>query len=124
MGKKKKAKVGHPPLVPIDQQVFEALCGQQNTLVDIADHFDCSEDTIERWCKRTYKKTFAEVFRLKRCRGRKSLRSTMFKLAQSNAAVAIFMSKNLLGWSDMGPTNDDDLAEFETDFTKYEKNSA
>ena len=33
------------------------------TLAEIADFFSCSEDTIERWCKRTYGEGFAETFK-------------------------------------------------------------
>lgn len=87
--------------IEIDQAVFENLCAIQCTLSEIAAAFGCSEDTIERWCKRTYKRTFADVFAEKRQAGRISLRRAGFKMAQKSAAVHIFYAKNYLGMSDV-----------------------
>lgn len=50
------------PKKEIDQEQFEKLCGLQCTKEEVADWFDCSEDTIERWCKATYDESFAVVF--------------------------------------------------------------
>ena len=52
------ARTGRPT-IKIDKDNFEKLCGLQCTLVEIAGFFNCSEDTIQRWCRRTYKMTFA-----------------------------------------------------------------
>ena len=54
------------PKKEIDQEQFEKLCGLQCTKEEVADWFDCSEDTIERWCKATYDESFAVVFAKKR----------------------------------------------------------
>lgn len=94
------AKKGGRPLIDIDKEDFEGLCGIQCTKDEIADFFDCSEDTIERWCKRTYKKRFAEVFRRKRGVGRVSLRRKQFRMAGKSAAMAIWLGKQYLGQSD------------------------
>jgi len=88
------------PPIQISKTEFEKLCGLQCPLHEIADWFDCSEDTIERWCKRTYKKRFAEVFDQKRGRGRIALRRAQFELAKKNASMAIFLGKNYLGQRD------------------------
>lgn len=85
------------PIKPIDQKQFESLCGLQCTEVEIAAFFDCSPDTIERWCAKTYEKTFADVFGEKREIGKISLRRAQFALAQKNAAMAIFLGRNYLG---------------------------
>ena len=88
------------PMKDIDQKNFESLCGLQCTLPEIADFFDCSEDTIERWCKRTYGETFAVIYN-KRCgKGKISLRRAQFKLAEKSAAMAIFLGKQYLGQTD------------------------
>lgn len=92
-------KPGRKP-IEIDKEKFEGLCGLQCTEEEIADFFNCSVDTIERWCKRTYHDTFKEVFAIKRNRGRASLRRMQFKLAEKNPAMAIFLGKNYLGQSD------------------------
>ena len=88
------------PQKEIDQTQFENLCGLQCTLTEIAGFFNCSEDTIERWCKRTYDKNFAEVFKKHSAKGKMSLRRSQFRLAEKSAAMAIFLGKNYLGQSD------------------------
>lgn len=79
---------------------FQKLCGIQCTLAEIADWFDCSEDTIERWCKREYGMTFADCFKKYSASGRMSLRRAQFRLAEKNAAMAIFLGKQYLGQKD------------------------
>lgn len=88
------------PRKEIDNKIFENLCGLQCTLEEIAGVFDCSPDTIERWCKREYKETFAETYKKHSAKGKMSLRRTQFKLAEKSAAMAIFLGKNYLGQSD------------------------
>lgn len=93
------ARTGRPRK-DIDQRQFEKLCSMQCTESEIAAWFECSEDTVARWAKRTYGRTFAEVFREKREGGKASLRAMQFKLAQKSPAMAIFLGKNLLGQTD------------------------
>ena len=88
------------PRKEIDIQQFEKLCGLQCTQEEIANFFDCSVDTIERWCKRTYKTTFAEAYKVKSVSGKISLRRYQFKLAEKSSAMAIFLGKNILGQKD------------------------
>ena len=85
---------------PIDAEQFKKLCGLQCTLVEIASFFDVSEDTIERWCKRELKDTFAECFKKYSASGKISLRRNQFRIAEKNAAMAIFLGKNYLGQRD------------------------
>ncbi len=93
------AKMGRPR-TEINQTTFENLCAIQCTLNEIASVFNCSEDTIERWCKRTYKETFAETFKKHSAKGKISLRRAQFRLAEKNTAMAIFLGKNYLGQRD------------------------
>ena len=88
------------PQKEIDKKIFENLCGLQCTLEEIAGVFDCSVDTIERWCKREYGETFAEVYKKHSAKGKTSLRRIQFKLAEKSAAMAIFLGKNYLGQKD------------------------
>ena len=88
------------PQKEIDQTQFEKLCGLQCTQEEIAGWFDCSPDTIENWCKRTYRESFSEVFEKKREAGKISLRRSQWRLAEKSAAMAIFLGKNYLGQSD------------------------
>ena len=60
----------------------------------------CSIDTLERWCKRTYDKGFADIFEDKKSRGKVSLRRLQCKLAEKSPAMAIFLGKNYLSQRD------------------------
>lgn len=88
------------PRKEIDQKQFENLCGLQCTKEEICGFFGITDKTLENWCKRTYKIGFSEVFRQKRGTGRISLRRSQFRLAEKNAAMAIFLGKQYLGQSD------------------------
>lgn len=93
------------PRKNIDRKDFESLLAIQCTLEEVTAFFDhkldgCSADTIERWCKRTYKESFADIADKKRNLGKISLRRAQFELAKKNGAVAIFLGKNYLGQRD------------------------
>lgn len=88
------------PRVEIDRTVFENLCHIQATLTEIADWFDCSEDTVETWCKNTYGCLFSEAFKKYSAGGKISLRRSQFRLAEKNAAVSIWLGKQYLGQTD------------------------
>lgn len=86
------------PRIEIDKKAFENLCKIQCTQEEIAEYFDCSPDTIDRWCKREYKENFAEVFKKKRKKGYTSLRRMQWKSAEKgNITMQIFLGKQLLG---------------------------
>ena len=93
------------PKKEIDKKDFESLLAIQCTLREVAAFFDaklsgCSEDTVQRWCKKTYGENFAAVAAKKYAVGRIGLRRIQFRLAEKSAAMAIFLGKNLLGQSD------------------------
>ena len=93
------ARTGRPT-IKIDKDNFEKLCGLQCTLVEIAGFFNCSEDTIQRWCHRTYKMTFADTYKMHSQQGKIALRRYQMKLAERSAAMAIFLGKQLLSQRD------------------------
>lgn len=95
IGQKKQAQE------KIDRRQFEALCGIQCTEEEICAVFDVSKDTLLRWCKRTYKKSFAEVFKEKKACGKISLRRSQWKMAERNATMAIWLGKQYLGQKDV-----------------------
>lgn len=88
------------PRKEIDQETFEKLCGIQCTLIEICGFFNCSEDTIRRYCRRTYQENFESVFKSKSATGKISLRRSMFRQAENNATMAIWLSKQHLGMTD------------------------
>lgn len=99
------------PRIEIDKTQFEKLCSIQCTREEIAGFFGCSDDTIERWCKREYKANFAVVFAKKRGVGKISLRRAQFRMAETNPSMAIWLGKQYLGQreqQDIVVANDDD----------------
>lgn len=100
MGRKPNGRPVGRPKIEIDKEEFEKLCGIQCTKQEIADFFGVSEDTIERWCFRTYGENFAVIFRQKRGRGKVSLRRNQWRLSETNVTMAIFLGKQYLGQSD------------------------
>lgn len=93
------SKTGRPQLnIPQDQ--FENLCRIQCTETEICAFFNISSDTLLRWCKRTYGKSFAEVFAEKKEIGKISLRRMQYRHAEHNPAMAMFLGKQWLGQRD------------------------
>lgn len=88
----------------IDREKFEGLLSLQCTKDDIAGFFHCSIDTIERYCARTYRKTFSEVSEEYKAIGRISLRRTQFAMAKTNPQMAIHLGKQYLGQADKAET--------------------
>lgn len=95
------AKKNGRPRIEIDKTQFEKLCSIMCTEEEIAGFFSCSVDTIERFCKREYGSSFAELFKTFGSYGKISLRRSQFKLAEKSPAMAIFLGKNYLGQKDV-----------------------
>lgn len=95
------AKMGRPE-IKIDKEEFEKLCGLHATLIEMAGWFDCSEDTIENWCKKNYDgATFSDVFKKKSGKGKVSLRRKQFEAAiKGNVTMLIWLGKQQLGQRD------------------------
>lgn len=113
-------KMGRP-LTKIDKSQFEKLCSIQCTKEEIAGFFDCSEDTIEKFCKREYGETFTVVFKQKRQAGKISLRRSQWKLAEKNVTMAIWLGKQYLGQKEqqevrISHTDDDTIKEMQSYF--------
>jgi hypothetical protein len=89
------------PRKKIDQEQFEKLCKLQCTIDEFCCYFDCNTDTLEKWCKKTYKMNFSEVFRIKKGSGKISLRRKQFEVALSgNPTMLIWLGRNMLGQTD------------------------
>ena len=94
-----------PKFKDIKKMDFEKLCALQCTQQEICDFFDVDHKTLTKWCKRTYRKEYSQVYQEKKSGGTISLRRMQFRLAEKSAAMAIFLGKNYLGQSDF-PEND------------------
>lgn len=88
------------PQKEIAKDKFEKLCAMLCTEEEIAGFFDCSVDTIERWCKRIYKKSFAEIYKKYCVAGKISIRRNQLKLSEKYPVMAIWLGKQYLGQKD------------------------
>lgn len=80
------------PLAPIDEEQVLKLAQMMCTQREIAAFFDVSVDTIHN--------RFSDIINKGHEIGKMSLRRKQWKLAEKNAAMAIFLGKNYLGQSD------------------------
>ena len=116
------------PRIEIDQEQFKGLCALQCTLAEISSFFKCSEDTIERWCKRELKMGFADAYKIYSVGGKISIRRYQFRMAEHNVSMAIWLGKQYLGQKDqqelsVAHNDDDTIKEMEAYFAK-QKSSA
>lgn len=109
------------PRIKIDKEQFEKLCSIQCTLEEIAGYFNCTEDTIQNWCKREYGENFSAVYAKKRGVGKISLRRSQFRMAETNPTMAIWLGKQYLGQTErqeiaVSHSDDDTIKEMEQYF--------
>lgn len=91
---------GRPPK-EIDKEQFEKLCEIQCTSDEICEVLDVTDKTLTGWCRRTYDKSFSEVFSKKRKRGFASLRRHQYEEAKNGSTtMLIWLGKQWLGQSE------------------------
>lgn len=116
---------GGRPRIEIDEEQFKGLCSIQCTLEEISNWFKCSEDTIERWCKRELKMSFADAYKKFSVGGKISLRRAQMKMAEHNATMAIWLGKQYLNQTDKSEVsvamNDDDSIKEMEEYFKGKK---
>ena len=82
----------------INKETFEKLCGMWCTLIEIADFFGVSEDTVESWCKDTYGERFSDIYKKRSSQGNISLRRWQLRSAEKgNVTMQIWLGKQHLG---------------------------
>lgn len=118
---------GGRPKIDIDLEQFKGLCSIQCTLEEISNWFKCSEDTIERWCRRELKLSFADAYKKYSVGGKISLRRYQFKMAEHNPTMAIWLGKQWLGQTDkqevtVSSAQDDETIKEMNDFFKRKQN--
>lgn len=94
------------PKIEIDKKIFEQLCKMQCTEREVAGVFECSEDTVNEWCKKHYRDehgkrmTFADVRLMYADAGKVSLRRMQWKHAERSPDMAKWLGKQYLGQSE------------------------
>lgn len=116
------------PRIEIDEGQFKKLCAIQCTEEEIASWFKCSVDTIERWCRRELKMSFADAFKTWSADGKISLRRTQFRMAETNCSMAIWLGKQYLGQNEMqeisvSKNDDDTIKEMRQYFDKQKSST-
>lgn len=121
------------PRKEIDKKTFEKLCGLQCTQEEICDYFEVCTETLNSWCKRTYKDEngkdmcFSEVFKQKRGLGKISLRRSQWRLAEKSATMAIWLGKQYLDQKDTQEVTIDNkdatIKEMDDYFAEQRRNS-
>lgn len=98
---KPKNRGGRPPKLQADQGTLKNLGGLgaiQATTRECAAFLDVSEPTFIKFL--SDRPEAREAYEHGKQRGLTSLRRSQFRLAEKNAAMAIFLGKNYLGQSD------------------------
>ena len=89
------------PRKELDFKELDKLCAIHATRKEIADWFECSEDTIDRRCMENFGITFASYYEQKAVNGKMSLRRKQFESAMAgNVTLMIWLGKQYLGQSD------------------------
>lgn len=124
----KPTNKGGRPRKEIAQHTFEGLCEIQCTLQEIAGVLRVSEDTVERWCERTYELGFADTYKKFSASGKTSLRRQQFELAnKGNATMLIWLGKQYLRQTDKPIAEEDEevnLEEFSKSFVSLMQEAA
>lgn len=91
------------PLTKFDDKmwkVFEEACYLQCTVAEVCRLMQVSDKTLYGAVERKYKKKYAEIYQKYSSGGKLSLRRYQFRLARTNASMAIWLGKQYLGQKD------------------------
>lgn len=91
--------------IKIKKDVFEKLCALQCDIREIASTFGCSLEYLKNWCKQTYNEELEKVYSVKIAKGKISLRSLQFRLAEKSPTMAIYLGKIYLNQDDKNGGN-------------------
>lgn len=105
MARKPTGKPNGRPPKEIDEQMFRKLCQIFCTEEEIANIFECTTNTLNAWCERTFGEGFCETYKKLSSEGKASLRRMQMKQAEKSPAMAIWLGKQYLGQTD-NPTNE------------------
>ena len=109
----KPRKVMGRPKLEIDWKQFNKLCFMHCTIVEIAEWFECSVDTIERRIKETHGTTFAAYYKKRSARGKIALRRAQYQSAvhKKSVPMQIWLGKQYLGQKEPEAGQPDDPAD-------------
>ena len=91
----------------IDWETVKKLCAIQCTRSEVASFLDIGESTLVRRCQQDYGCDFDTLYKMWSEKGKISLRRSQFRMAETNAALAIWLGKQYLGQTDKTDFNVD-----------------
>lgn len=94
----------------INQKQFEGMCYVQCTKEEMCAILDVGEETLSRWCRENYGMNFENAYKKYSQGGKMSLRRNMFRQAEHNATMAIWLSKQHLGMKDVVENQNIDMS--------------
>lgn len=101
MGKHKQGRICRDPRTkPVDWDTVKMLCAMQCTKVEIYAFLGFNPGTLDKACQEVWGVKFKEKYAEWKQAGNVSLRRFQWKLAEKNAALAIFLGKQYLNQSD------------------------
>lgn len=89
------------PVREFDQKIFQNLCFVNCTVNEIECILNSDQRTIDNWCKRVYGEDFSTVYKRFSENGRCSVRRNQINLSKTNASMAIWLGKIMLGQKDV-----------------------
>lgn len=93
--------LGGRPRIEIDLDQLKNMVRIQCTAEECAGVFECSVDTIDNRLKEAGYAGFSEFYKIHSAEGKASLRRSQWKAAEKgNAAMLIWLGKNMLGQRD------------------------
>lgn len=108
----------------IEKDLFEKLCAIQCTREEISAVLNVSYSTLLRWCNEIYGTDFETIYKEKKQFGKMSLRRTMFRQAEKNPTMAIWLSKQHLGMKDNVEVEAKQLVKVEELLNKIEEEAS
>lgn len=75
------------------EDLLVCMCEKQ----EVCDYFNCQEKDLDKFCKQTYNKTFAQLSKEKKALGKANLRKLQFEHAKSSVNMAVWLGKQYLG---------------------------
>lgn len=88
------------PYREYDQKSFERLCHVHCPVDEIEFIMHTDQRTLDAWCQRTYGEDLSTTYKRFSSTGKSSIRINQFHLSKTNAGMAIWLGKILLGQKD------------------------
>lgn len=108
----------------IEREQFEDLCGFQCSKSEIAYFFRMSIEDLENVVYEEYGERFDIIYRKYAQQGKINLRRYQFRLAETNAQMAIWLGRQYLGQRDDYNISEGELSPLKIEYVQQDKDTA